>query len=91
MAALADIKDSHPYYAWQAEEGIPIVTGLRIEDLNEVEQLLEALTPRPANLERDRLFFRAGRASARQGYAWPLATLGVSALAAFAICVWLFK
>src|SRR5436309_13988039 len=26
-----------PFYAWQAEEGIPIHTGLLIEDLDEVE------------------------------------------------------
>src|SRR5262245_50280744 len=51
------------------------------KELSDLERLLESLTPRPASLERDRLFFRAGQACVRQSYAWPLATLAVSALA----------
>src|SRR2546427_12168769 len=26
-----------PYWDWQAEEGLPVVTGLAVEDLNNVE------------------------------------------------------
>jgi hypothetical protein len=43
--------------------------------LNDLERLLAALPPRPMNLDRDRLLFRAGQASMRRGWIWPFAAL----------------
>jgi len=40
--------------------------------LNEVAAALAALVPRPAALDRDRLLFRAGRASAPRPWFWRL-------------------
>jgi hypothetical protein len=50
---------------------------------------LRGLAPRAGGLDRDRLMFRAGRASAPRGWAWPLATL-VSGAAAVALAVLLW-
>jgi hypothetical protein len=49
--------------------------------LNEVALALAALAPRPAVLDRDRLLFRAGRASAPRPWFWRLST-AVSTIAA---------
>jgi hypothetical protein len=43
---------------------------------------LRGLAPRPVGLDRDRLMFQAGRASAPRGWAWPLATVASAAAAA---------
>ncbi len=50
---------------------------------------LRGLAPRAGGLDRDRLMFRAGRASAPRRWAWPLAT-AVSAAAALALGVLLW-
>jgi hypothetical protein len=50
----------------------------RQKDLNELERLLASLSPRPANLDRDRLLFRAGQESRRRHWVWRMATLGVA-------------
>jgi hypothetical protein len=52
----------------------------RETDLTDLEAALRGLQPR-ADLDRAALWFRAGRASVRSGWAWPLAA-GVSAAAA---------
>jgi hypothetical protein len=44
---------------------------------------LRGLGPAPAGLDRDGLMFRAGRASAPRGWAWPLATAASTIVAAF--------
>jgi hypothetical protein len=43
---------------------------------------LRGLAPRPGKIDRDRLMFQAGRASAPRGWAWPLATVASAAAAA---------
>src|SRR6516225_6587980 len=50
---------------------------------------LRGLAPRPAEIDRDRLMFHAGRASAPRGWAWPLATAASAAAAvALALLLW---
>jgi hypothetical protein len=50
---------------------------------------LRGLAPRPGGFDRDRLMFRAGRASAPRGWAWPLATAASGAAAvALAVLLW---
>jgi hypothetical protein len=44
---------------------------------------LRGLAPRPAGLDRDGLMFRAGRASAPRGWAWPLTAAASTVAAAF--------
>ncbi len=51
------------------------------DDLKRVEALLTTLTPRASSVDRDRLLFRAGQASARRWWTWPLATFFSSATA----------
>lgn len=48
-----------------------------------LEAALRGLRPRPTAFDRDAVFFRAGRASARPDWGWPLAT-AVTSLAALA-------
>ena len=50
--------------------------------LNEVAAALAALTPRPPALDRDRLLFRAGRASAPKPWMWRLTAAASTTLAA---------
>jgi hypothetical protein len=50
------------------------------DDLRRLEGRLKGLTPAAA-LDRDRLLFEAGRASARRGWVWPL-TAAAAGLAA---------
>jgi hypothetical protein len=50
-------------------------------DLKALEARLRGLTPAAAP-DRDRLMFEAGRASARRGWAWPLAAVTASLTAA---------
>jgi hypothetical protein len=53
------------------------------EDLRALETSLRALAPAPASLDRDRLMYRAGQASApRRGF-WPL----LATLSTLAACV----
>jgi hypothetical protein len=47
--------------------------------LSDLERLLAALPPRPASLDRDRLLFRAGQASMKRSWAWPLAAVTMAA------------
>jgi hypothetical protein len=51
-------------------------------DLTALAADLRRLAPAPAGLDRDALLFRAGRASARRGWAWPAATALATATAA---------
>jgi hypothetical protein len=53
----------------------------REEELSDLEKLLAALPPRPATLNRDHLLFRAGQASMRRSWAWPLAAVVMSVAA----------
>jgi hypothetical protein len=46
--------------------------------LSDLEKLLAALPPRPTTLDRDNLLFRAGQASMRRSWVWPLAAVGMS-------------
>jgi hypothetical protein len=51
-------------------------------DLDSLENALKALVP-AGKLQRDEVMFRAGQATAaRRGWGWPLATLGMTMLAA---------
>jgi hypothetical protein len=50
-------------------------------DLTSLEAALASLVPRPARLDRDALFFRAGQRSAPRRWLWPCAT-AVSTLTA---------
>jgi hypothetical protein len=50
-------------------------------DLRALEARLRGLTP-AATPDRDRLMFEAGRASARRGWAWPVAAVTASLTAA---------
>jgi hypothetical protein len=34
---MRETESPHPYWAWQAREAIPIVTGLAVKDLNDIE------------------------------------------------------
>src|SRR5207249_654076 len=53
------------------------------EGLAELEAALAGLAPRPPDLDRDRLLFRAGQESAgRRGRLWPWATGLLAAVAA---------
>jgi hypothetical protein len=54
------------------------------EELNALEAGLRQLAPRAPTLDRDALMFRAGRASAPRGWAWPLAA-AASTLVAVAL------
>jgi hypothetical protein len=57
--------------------------------LNALAGALRGLAPRPAGLDRDRLMFRAGRASAPRGWAWPLAaTASTAAAVALGVLLW---
>jgi hypothetical protein len=49
--------------------------------LSDLEKLLAALPPRPSTLDRDHLLFRAGQASMRRSWAWPLAAVAMSTAA----------
>ena len=57
--------------------------------LNEVAVALAALAPHPPALDRDRLLFRAGRASAPRPWFWRLSA-AVSTMAAVALTAILF-
>lgn len=46
------------------------------EEMKELAHALAALPPRPPQLSRDQLLFRAGQASVRRGLGWPLLTAG---------------
>ncbi len=59
--------------------------------LNEVATALAALAPRPPALDRDRLLFHAGRASAPRPWFWRLTTAGSTALAAVLAALLLFR
>ncbi len=59
------------------------------EDLKRLEALLTTLMPRASSVDRDRLLFRAGQASVRRWWTWPLATFG-SAATALCLAVALF-
>jgi hypothetical protein len=50
-------------------------------DMSNLESALRGLQPRE-DLDRPALWYRAGRASVRRGWAWPLATAASAALAA---------
>lgn len=50
-------------------------------ELTAVADALAHLKPRPAELDRDMLMFRAGRASAPRGWTWPLATAAAALVA----------
>jgi hypothetical protein len=51
--------------------------------LSDLERLLAALPPRPMSLDRDHLLFRAGQASMRRGWMWPLAALMLAVAASW--------
>jgi hypothetical protein len=51
-------------------------------ELREIESALRALAPTPPAISRDRLFYLAGRRSARRGSFWPLMTVAFAALSA---------
>jgi hypothetical protein len=53
----------------------------RDTELTELEAALRGLQPR-ADLDRAAVCFRAGRASARSGWVWPLAAVASAATAA---------
>jgi hypothetical protein len=55
------------------------------------EALLKGLVPAPISIDRDRLMFRAGRASLpRRGWAWPCATAGLAVVSvALGAVLWL--
>jgi hypothetical protein len=57
------------------------------QELTRLQAALQALVPRPANLDRDRVMYEAGRASVRSPRYWPLAALGASAVAACLVAV----
>ena len=52
------------------------------EDLSQLEKLLTRLEPKPSRLDRDALLYRAGQASLRGRWLWPLAALTASIVAA---------
>jgi hypothetical protein len=57
--------------------------------LDALADALRGLAPRAGALDRDRLMFRAGRASASRGWAWPLAALASTAAAvALGVLLW---
>src|SRR3954451_10354063 len=60
-------------------------------ELTALEEALRQLAPRPAEVGREALFFRAGAASARRGWVWPLLTLLSSATAAALALVGLLR
>ncbi len=43
-------------------------------ELSELEAVLRDLAPRPAQLDRDAVLFRAGQSAGRRGWFWPAAT-----------------
>jgi hypothetical protein len=61
------------------------------EELSDLEKLLAALPPRPAALNRDHLLFRAGQASMRRSWAWPLAAVVMSVAAGCLATVVVFR
>jgi hypothetical protein len=57
--------------------------------LGALAEALRGLAPRAGGLDRDRLMFRAGRASAPRSWAWPLATAASTAAAvALGVLLW---
>jgi hypothetical protein len=59
----------------------------RPEELSDLERALSGLVPHAGELSRDRTMFRAGQASARRGWGWPVA-VALPSLAA-AVLGWL--
>jgi hypothetical protein len=51
------------------------------QELSRLQAALRRLTPRPANIDRDRVLYEAGRAAARGSRLWPWATFGMAVLA----------
>jgi hypothetical protein len=61
-------------------------------ELAALESALLALAPAPAGINRDRLLFRAGQASAsRRGWAWPAATAALALVAVALGSAWLLR
>jgi hypothetical protein len=50
-------------------------------ELSRLQAALQRLTPRPANIDRDRVLYEAGRAAARGSRLWPWAAFGMTVLA----------
>lgn len=50
-------------------------------ELSRLQAALRRLTPRPANIDRDKVLYEAGRAAARGNRLWPWATFGMAVLA----------
>jgi hypothetical protein len=50
-------------------------------ELSRLQAALRRLTPRPANIDRDRVLYEAGRAAARGSRLWPWAAFGMTVLA----------
>jgi hypothetical protein len=61
------------------------------QELTRLANALQALVPRPANLDRDRVMFEAGQAAGRAPGPWRLATLGASLVAACLAAVLLLR